>query len=78
LAFVPETQFRLLAGSDDLTDYQFNKKAIHHLFCKTCGVSSFSRGERPDGAQMVAINVRCLDGIDPAKLSPRTFDGRSL
>jgi hypothetical protein len=78
LAFVPETQFRLLAGSDDLTDYQFNKKAIHHLFCKTCGVSSFSRGERPDGAQMVAINVRCLEGIDPAKLSPRIFDGRSL
>jgi hypothetical protein len=78
LGFVPESRFRLLAGSDALTDYQFNKKAIHHLFCKTCGVSSFSRGEAPGGGRMVAINVRCLDGVDAAGLKPRAFDGRSL
>ena len=78
LAFAPESQFRLLTGSDELTDYQFNKKAIHHLFCETCGVASFSSGETPDGGRMVAINVRCLDGIDLANLKPRTFDGRSL
>ncbi len=44
LSFVPATQFKLLSGEDSLTDYQFNKKAIHHLFCKVCGVKSFARG----------------------------------
>ena len=47
LAFVPQSQFRLLAGEDALTDYQFNKKVIHHLFCATCGVASFAHGEKP-------------------------------
>ena len=32
LAFVPEENFTLLSGEDALTDYQFNKKVIHHLF----------------------------------------------
>src|SRR5688572_4938554 len=45
LAFVPAAQFKLLAGEDAQSDYQFNKKVIHHLFCKTCGVRSFGRGE---------------------------------
>jgi len=78
LAFVPAGRFRLLAGSDALTDYQFGKKIIHHLFCPTCGIRSFARGKGPDGQEMVAINVRCLDGVDPATLTVTPFDGRSL
>ena len=27
---------------------------------------------------MIAINVRCLDDVDPAALSPMEFDGKSL
>ncbi len=38
LAFVPEDKFRLKSGGETLTDYQFNKKVIHHMFCPTCGV----------------------------------------
>ena len=78
LAFVPQSQFRLLAGDDVLTDYQFNKKVIHHLFCATCGVASFAQGEKPGGGPMVAVNVRCLDGVDAASLKPRLFDGKNL
>lgn len=78
LSFVPESQFTLEQGQDVLTDYQFNKKVIHHLFCATCGVRSFARGTRPDGSAMVAVNVRCLDGVEPAELPVRTFDGRKL
>jgi hypothetical protein len=78
MAFVPQSDFRLLAGDDALTDYQFNKKVIHHLFCKTCGVASFAKGEKPGGGLMVAVNVRCLDDIDAASLKPRLFEGKNL
>jgi hypothetical protein len=77
-AFVQPEHFALRSGEEDLTDYQFNKKVIHHLFCSTCGVESFARGKMPDGSDVVAINVRCLDGIDIAALEVKPFDGRSL
>jgi len=78
LAFTPASAFVLQSGEDNLTDYQFGKKNIHHLFCKTCGIRSFGRGTMPDGTKMVGINVRCLDGIDPATISATSFDGKSL
>lgn len=78
LTFVPADHFNLTSGADNLTDYQFNKKVIHHLFCKTCGVRSFGRGMGPNGVEMIAINVRCVDGIDLSKLKPIEFDGKSL
>lgn len=78
LTFVPAADFELVSGEEALADYQFGQKRIHHLFCRTCGVESFARGTAPDGAAMVAVNVRCLDGVDPAALDPAPFDGRSL
>ena len=30
-----------------------------------------------DGAPTVGINLRCVEGIDVDKLSPRPWDGRS-
>ena len=78
LAFTTPDQFTLTAGPNDLTDYRFNKKVIRHLFCPECGIESFARGTGPDGREMVAINVRCLDGVDPVTLTPTPFDGRSL
>ena len=72
-----QEQFALRAGSDELRDYQFGKKRIHHLFCPQCGVGAFSRGTSPKG-EMVAVNVRCLDDVDIAALEPTSFDGRSL
>lgn len=78
LTFVPPDRFKLLSGEDSLTDYQFNKHVIHHLFCKSCGIKSFARGKRPDGADVVAINARCLDEVDPSTLSVKHFDGKSL
>lgn len=77
LAFAPAGDFTLLQGEDSLSDYQFNKHVIHHLFCRRCGVQSFGRGKRPDGADMVALNVRCLDGVDLATLTLTPFDGLS-
>jgi PAS domain-containing protein len=68
---------RKLAAEDALTTYHFNKKVIDHLFCSTCGVTSFARGKKPDGTPMVAVNTRCLDGVDVQKLEVTHFDGAS-
>lgn len=77
LTFVPKDQFTLLSGEDALTDYQFNKHVIHHVFCATCGIKSFARGKGAGGAEMVAINARCLDGVDLETLTVTKTDGRS-
>jgi hypothetical protein len=77
LAFVPIDKFTLEQGSDALTDYQFNKHVIHHVFCKTCGIKSFARGKDKSGGDTVTINTRCLDGVDVQKLNVVQHDGRS-
>jgi len=78
LAFMPATAFRLVAGEDAITDYQFGKRHIHHLFCRTCGVRAFSRGADKAGNATVAVNLRCLAGLDATALPVQTFDGASL
>jgi hypothetical protein len=78
LTFVTPQQFKLVSGLDALAEHQFNKHIIHHMFCRTCGVEPFARGKTKDGKDMFAINVRCLDDVDIAKLSPKPFDGKSL
>ena len=78
LAFTPAENFKLISGEGALTEYQFNKHVIHHLFCATCGIQSFARGKRPDGAEMVAVNARCLDGVEPDSLKVKKVDGRKF
>ena len=78
LTFVTPDKFTATAGTGSLADYQFNKKMIHHLFCPDCGIESFARGTAPDGKEMVAINVRCLEGVDVDALSPVPFNGREM
>jgi hypothetical protein len=77
-AYVGPDQFNLLSGKDELADYQFNKKVIHHLFCRYCGVGSFSTGKGEDGSEGIGINVRCLDGVDVDALTLTPFDGKKL
>lgn len=80
LVFAPAADFVLEQGGDNLAEYQFNKHVIHHLFCKTCGIQSFSTGKSPDGSEMVAVNVNCLDGVDPREVAARAYayDGKAL
>jgi hypothetical protein len=78
LAFIPEAEFKLLSGEEALKDYQFAKHHIHHKFCTTCGVKSFAHGASPDGKEMFAVNLRCLDDIDVSKIEVTHFDGKSL
>jgi hypothetical protein len=78
LSAVAEPEFKLLSGKEELSDYRFNKGTIHHPFCRTCGIQSYAYGKGPGGVDMVMLNVRCLDGVDPDQFKVRKFDGASL
>jgi hypothetical protein len=77
LSFAHVDSFALQQGEGEMTSYKFNKMVIDHLFCSTCGVTSFARGKNKEGQPIVAINTRCLDGVDPAALDVMHFDGKS-
>jgi hypothetical protein len=77
LRFVPAASFKLLSGSEVLSDYRFNSKVINHQFCSVCGIKAFASGTSKDGAQTRAINVRCLDDVDLQALPTRQVDGKS-
>ncbi|MCW5691195.1 MAG: GFA family protein [Pseudolabrys sp.] len=79
LSFAPAEEFKLISGEGDMTEYQFNKHAIHHLFCATCGIQSFARGTNPKtGAEMAAVNVRCVDGVDVDALKVQKVNGKDF
>lgn len=76
--FVPREQLRMLTPEENMATYTFNKQVIKHHFCPTCGIHPLGEGADRDGNAMAAINVRCLEGIDPDALHVKQVDGRSL
>jgi hypothetical protein len=72
---VPQSRFRLLAGTDSLTSYQFNTGTAKHLFCSICGVKSFYvPRSHPDG---YSVNARCLDDGTVTGMRVERVDGRN-
>ena len=72
---IERNRFRLLRGDQDLATYTFNTGVAQHHFCRVCGVAAFyiPRSD-PD---KVDVNVRCLEGVDTARLHPERFDGQN-
>ena len=78
LWFVPRDTLRVTAGEAELSTYTFNKHAIKHRFCATCGIHPFGEGTDPKGNAMAAINIRCIEGIDLDAVPVKQIDGRSF
>lgn len=80
-AIIKPGAFRLLAGENELSEYQFGRKSMHHLFCRHCGVRSFGRGYVKEiGGDYVAVQLASLDNVGPQELvaAPIRFaDGRN-
>ena len=72
---VPRDKFELLSGAGDLTTYRFGTGTAQHTFCKHCGIHSFYV-PRSD-PEKIDVNVRCLDGVDPAMFTLDRFDGKN-
>ena len=77
LWFVPRAKLDLHTPESELSTYTFNKHRIKHHFCSTCGVAPFGLGSDGKGEAIAAMNVRCLEGVDPASLKTVQYDGRS-
>lgn len=77
LAFFPRAKFILETPRDALATYTFNKHLIQHHFCKACGCAPFAEGTTPDGREMIAINLRCVEDFDLASVAVTEFDGAS-
>lgn len=76
--FVPHSAMRLLTPEADMSTYLFNKHAINHRFCPSCGIHPYAEGITPTGQPMVAVNLRCLEGVDLDAIPVKHFDGRAL
>ena len=62
----------ILKGKENLTSYKFNTMIAEHFFCKICGIyTHHHRRSDPNGA---AINIGCIDSIDPFKYDADFID----
>ena len=70
---VPANRFKLLSGSEMLTNYRFNTRTAKHLFCSVCGIKSFYvPRSHPDG---FSVNTRCLDPGTVEEILITPFNG---
>lgn len=69
--------FKLIAGQDALSLYQFDSKTAKHWFCKNCGIHPFSNPRSAPDAY--SINIRCLDNFHTEKdnIEIKEFDGQN-
>lgn len=75
---VPEADFTLVSGADQLVLYQFNTHKIDHQFCRSCGIEPFASGVDGEGRKTFMVNVNCLENTPPIDRSAIAhWDGAS-
>jgi hypothetical protein len=71
-AIVKAGDFRLVQGSEALTEYRFDGgtgAGIRHFFCSRCGVKPFGRGHMEGFGDFLGVNVATLDDASDAELA---------
>ena len=71
--FIPNDKLNLTTPKANLGTYTFKTGKYRHQFCPSCGVAPFITSDAG-----TAVNVRCLEGVDPSSFKMGHFDGRSL
>lgn len=74
--FVPADKVKLLTPRENITTYLFNKHIIKHQFCGVCGVQPFGEAVDKNGTPTFAINIRCLENIDPLAVPTQMYNGK--
>ena len=78
LWFVPRTAVKWLTPDANASTYTFNKRVIKHRFCPQCGIHPFAEANDRSGNPTVAVNLRCVEGLDLSTVKVTEFDGRAL
>ncbi len=72
MCMVPKEAINILKGKEFLTSYKFNTMIAEHFLRKVCGIYTHHyRRSDPNGA---AINIGCIDAIDPFKYEADFID----
>jgi hypothetical protein len=74
--YVTPERFELVSGADVLREYRFSSGSTAHRFCSVCGI--FTHFESRYGRHHFAVNVACIDGVDPYAFDAPVFDGASI
>lgn len=77
LWFLPGEKLTLKTPLENLSSYTVNTHKIRHYFCPSCGAAPFGMAEH-QGKPTVAVNLRCLEGVDLQSVEVKHFDGRKL
>lgn len=84
---VAEEQFRLLTPLSALTLYEWHTRTAKDYFCPVCGILPFRRPGAPTAEELAqgvqpftgwAVNVRCLEGVNPEDFVPKRIYGSRL
>ena len=73
---VPDA-FKLLLGTENITEYAWGTLCGSRSFCKHCGIHCFGHGHLKElGGDFVSINYNSLDDVDPLDVKVAYWDGR--
>ena len=75
LAYLPESDVKVTVGPAGVSEYRFHTGRIIHRFCPVCGIQPYATGTAPDGTPSIAVNARCLDGVDLDALPIKRCNG---
>jgi hypothetical protein len=74
---VKPAAFRLVSGEANMSFYEWGGKTAKRYFCKSCGITCFSRGHLAEvGGDYVSVSLNALDDVDPADVKVGYWDGR--